>query len=214
MNYKINFKMKSPVSFQDFIMFDGVIAYAYACEKNKEKGPRVGRLSFKKEDLIDFSPMPIEMHEDGYFMASWGFYEKDGLVEHLASWKKRWAEEADYLADFGKNKRKVDIARGNFKSYNSQIRVVDLANIWFYFQSYDIEEVKRLLDTYVVGLGKKISQGYGLIDSYEIEKLDYNPFGGQIVRPIPAKETIGNMRFLGFRPPYWLAENQTFCLTE
>ena len=64
MNYKITFQLKTPICFQEPTMFDGLVAYAYAQENNNE--PQINRLSYTKEQLIDFKPMPIVKHKDGY----------------------------------------------------------------------------------------------------------------------------------------------------
>lgn len=211
MNYKIIFQIKTPIAFSDNIMFDGLIAYAFAQESKRVNN---GRLSFSKDEMIDFSKMPILMDSDSkYFMASWMFYEKDNLIEHLGSWKKRWANEDDEYADFGKNIRKVRINNADFKSYNMPIRLVDVPKCWFYFQSNNLSEVERLIKTYIVGLGKKVSQGNGIIDSFEIVELENNPFD-EIVRPIPTDKPNANTQFIGFRPPYWLPENQGHCLIQ
>ncbi len=214
MNYKITFQLKTPICFQEPIMFDGLIAYAYAQENSKEAN--ISRLSYSKDQLIDFDPMPITKHSDGYFMASWMMYDKNGIIEYLGSWKKRWANEFDYLADFGKNIRKVRINNADFKSYDMPVRLVDLKEVWFYFQSNDVAEVERLLNTHIIGLGKKISQGNGLISSFVIEPLDYDPFK-KIIRPIPVKEVPTNFKgelnlvYTGYYPPYWMPDNQVFC---
>lgn len=211
MNYKITFQVKTPISFQDILMFDGVLAYAYAQEQLKGVEQDTQKLTYSKDELIDFSPMPLVMHPDGYFMASWMFFNETGAVEHLSSWKKRWANEHDELANFGKQKRKVRVNAGTFKSYSMPIRLVDVGECWFYFQSENVSEVIRLLDTHIVGLGKKIAQGYGLISSFEVAELSYNPFLNDIIRPIPTSEKGNNVRYIGFRPPYWMSDNQGYC---
>jgi len=210
-NYKITFKIKTPISFQDIIMFDGIIAYAYAQEQLQGVEQQSQKLSYSKDELIDFSPMPIIKHPDGYFMASWMFYEMDGVVEYLGSWKKRWANEHDHLSDFGKQKRKVRVNAANFKSYDVPIRLVDIPECWFFFQSKNVQEVERLLNKHIVGIGKKIAQGNGLIESFDIEELEYNPFE-KVIRPIPTDNRDKNVRFIGYYPPYWMSENQGFCL--
>jgi len=210
-NYKITFQIKTPVSFQDTIMFDGIVAYAYAQDQMKGVRGQAQKLSYSKDELIDFSSMPIIKHEDGYFMASWMFYEMDEMVEYLGSWKKRWANEHDHLSDFGKQKRKVRVDAANFKSYDVPIRLVDISECWFFFQSQNVQEVERLLSKHVVGIGKKIAQGNGLIKSFEIEELQHNPFD-ELIRPIPTIKRGDNVRFTGYYPPYWMSENQGFCL--
>lgn len=212
MNYKITFKLKTPVAVSDTIMFDGLVAYAFAQESSKFNN---GRLSISKDDMIDLTKMPIVYNkEEDYFFASWMLYDVDGAVEHLGSWKKRWANENDEYADFGKNIRKVRINNADYKSYNMPIRLVDLGECYFYFQSNDVDEVRRLIETHIVGLGKKVSQGNGVIESFEIEESEY--MFDNIIRPMPITKLTPNVvtRYIGFKPPYWLPENQKECIVS
>lgn len=213
MNYKITFSLKTPICLSDNIMFDGLIAYSYAQEMINTQN---GKLSFDKDELIDFSGMPIVQHKDGYFMASWMFWKQES-VQYIDSWKKRWSNEYDEYSDFGKNKRKVRINSSEFKSYNTPIPILDIDECWFYFQSDNLFEVSRLLDNNIIALGKKISQGYGIIDSWSISELDYDPFTN-IIRPIPAKEkdvSSGNcnVEYRSWKPPYWLPDNFDYCIS-
>lgn len=211
MNYKITFKIKTPMSFSGAVMFDGILAYAYAQEQLTGVDCQTQKLSYSKDELIDFSPMPLVKHEDGYFMASWMFYED--TVEYLGSWKKRWANEHDELSDFGSQKRKVRINAADFKSYDTPIRLVDIPECWFFFQSDNPDEVSRLISNHVFGIGKKTSQGNGLIESFSITPIDYNPFKNTI-RPIPVGAPGPGIQFVGYYPPYWMQENQGFCRVE
>ena len=209
MNYKITFHLKSPVCFIEKPTFDGLLAWCMM----KDKYGHVEQ-ALNVDTIDSFDDMPIIRHDDGYFMASWMMYEND--VEFTGSWKKRWANQHDHLVDFGKKKKKVRINAGEFKSYNMPLNLHSLEKVSFYFQSKNIDEVKRLL-AYLWGIGKKTSQGYGEIDFFVINAIDYNPFDGNIIRPIPVKnveELKGrtlSVRLMGFKPPYWLPVNQTFC---
>lgn len=213
MTYRITFQIKTPICFQGFVMFDGLIAYAYAQEQQNKVDRQTQRLSF--DNIIDFTPMPIVKHPDGYFMASWMLSDYSDTVEFTGSWKKRWANEHDELANFGKRKRKVRVNAGPHKSYDMPMRLVDIPECYFYFQSADVQEVERLLKTHIVGIGKKMSQGNGLIESFEIEQIDFNPFN-ETIRPIPVKEIQFKdglyIAYVGYYPPYWLPENQKMCI--
>lgn len=214
MTYKITFKLKSPVCFQGFIMFDSILAYAYAQEQLKGVERQTERLTI--DNLIDFTPMPIKMHERGYFMASWMLSDYADTVEYTGSWKKRWANEYDHLADFRKKKRKVRINAGPQKSYDMPMRLVDIPECYFYFQSEDPAEVERLIGKHIIGIGKKRKYGHGYIKSFKIEPVDYDPFE-QIIRPIPVDpdnlEFVPGMEVtnVAWYPPYWMPENHALC---
>lgn len=219
--YKITFKLNSPINFIDKPLFDGILAYCYM----KEHYPNFERkLSYSKDELIDLSDLPIKKDNSDCFIASWMQYDKE--IEFTGSWKKRWANQTDYLADFGKNKRQLRINQGEFKSYSVPLILKSIPQVWFYFDSDNVEEVNRLIDKWLWGIGKKTSQGYGEIDHFKIEKIDYNPFKDNVIRPIPIsglnlsdKEKTelmmsGKVGLHCIKPPYWLTEFAEVCLLE
>lgn len=216
--YKITFNMKTPICFIDKPIFDAIIAYCYTREYLGDKFKQA--LNYDEKDLIDFEAMPIKRHKDGYFIATWMIWDKE--VEYQGSWKKRWANEHDHLADFGKLKRKIRINAGEHKSYDMPMNLHHIPKVWFYFDSENINEVKRLIDKWIFGIGKKTSQGYGEFSSYVIEKAEFD-FQGESCRPIPISEEQFlemmkapnqslSVKYTGFRPPYWLPSNQGYCV--
>lgn len=211
--YKITFEMVKSMSFIDLPTFDGILSYAFAREKNGDK-PFIQKLNYESDELIDFSEMPITRHENGYFIASSMFFGDCEIIEDTQRWRKRWDCKNDRLADFGKNKRKIDISRGQFKSYDMPITTKLIEKCWFYFQSTNVNEVERLLKKWIHFLGKKRSQGYGEIKSFKIEttKFDFN----KIYRPIPVKFLDSydseKIKYCAWRPPYWLPDNFDNCI--
>lgn len=211
--YKITFNLKSPVSFIDLPTFDGVLAWCYMKDKY---GIVEQKLTI--DNVESFEDMPLCKHPDGYFIASWMQYDKAKAIEYTGSWKKRWANQHDHLADFGKKVKKVRINAGEFKSYDMPVVLQNIKTVWFYFASDNIERVRYLVANHLWGIGKKTAQGYGEVESFQIEEIEYNPFLSEVIRPIPVNESdLANLqklsvRLMGFRPPYWLPENQGFCL--
>jgi CRISPR type IV-associated protein Csf3 len=213
--YKITFNLTSPLAMQQTIMFDGLLAYAYFQEHAPDKEKNIGRLSF--DEIYDFSGMPLVLNERGYHMASWLLYEKEMAAEQIHTALKKWEEGLDHMADFGKAKRAVMIDRGEFKTTQIPIRVVNVPQVWFYFQSDNVGEVQRLIEKHIVGIGKKISRGYGFFSRFDIEEAE-NVFETQILRPIPVDESEveytvegRSYEYRAWKMPYWLPENFTFC---
>lgn len=215
--FKITFKLKNQISFIDIPTFDGVLAYAYA----KEKLPGCDfaqKLSFSKDEILDFSEMPISKHEKGYFLASFMFFDESKAIEHIQKWRKRWDNKHDYIADFDGKVRKVRIDAADFKSYDIPLRVIAIDKIWFYFVSENVNEVERLISRHIYFLGKKRSQGYGEIANFEIEKSDFD--FKTIFRPIPIdfveknSTFVSEIRYCSWQPPYWLPENFTQCAVK
>lgn len=221
--YKITFDLRSAISFSHRPTFDSILAWCYLKDKYGEVDQK---LNISVNNLENFDVMPLVKHQRGYFMASWLMF--DNAIGHempqlkyegTSSWKKRWAGEHDFLVAVknGKTKR-IRINAGEFKSYDVPIVVFDLKTVWFYFDSNNITEVERLVKTHLYGIGKKTAYGYGEITGFTIDKIDFDPFVNSVIRPIPMEPTdLTNgkkikSKLMAWKPPYWLPENQTFCI--
>lgn len=210
--YKITFELSSPISFIDRPCLDGILAYAWTKE---EFGTVQARLSIPKEELIDFtSVLPLKVHEKGYFLSSHMHFDGNCAIEQTGSWKKRWANKHDQIADFGRSKRKIDVGRGEFKSYDMPLNLMSTPEVWFFFQSDDISRVEYLIDKHILYLGKKRSQGYGEISDFSITECEEQ----KIIRPIPVRffdeVPAGQLKFCAWKPPYWLPDNFENCIIE
>lgn len=198
------------MSFTYLPVFDSILAWCYLKEKY---GYVEQKLDIKEEDIDSFEDLPITKHKDGYFQASWLYFEKS--IESISSWKKRWDSRHDSRTKFS-GVRKVRTNAGEFKSYDMPIVIQNIDTCWFYFMSENVDRVRVLVSKHLFGIGKKTSQGLGEIESFTIEEATENPFEG-ICRPIPVKyEDLINYkaiktRRLGYKPPYWLPYNQTAC---
>lgn len=213
--FKITFELGSPISFTTRPTFDAILAYAYVHDM---LGYVPQFLNISESGVLKFENLPIKRHEKGYFLASYMQYDESIAIESIEKWKKRWANKYDYLADFGKGKkRSISIQSGEFKSYDVPFPIIDIPEVWFYFDSDNIAEIDRLIDNYVSHIGKKRSQGFGYIKSKKLEIIDYNPFENDIIRPIPFefidKEKFPNVEldFTAWKPPYWNSCNFELC---
>lgn len=209
--YKITFQLAAPVSFIDRPTFDGILAYAFARELNAGKR-EFTKQSFTESELIDFSGMPITRHRYGYFIASQLMYDESRARETVQRWRKRWDQKNEHFADFGKNRRKVDVQRGEFKSYDMPIRLVAVPEVWFVFESDNVAEVERLVAKHIFSLGKKRTVGHGEIAGFSISETDE-----PVIRPIPERFFTENtenaeIRFCTFAPPYWDVSKAEKCV--
>lgn len=203
--YEITFYLKSPISFLDAPKFDSIITWCFIKDK---LGYVPQKLIIAEEELI-FTDIPISVNEDNLFLASYMMYEENG-VEHISYFHKQWNQKDDHLVDFGKAKRKLEINKGDYKSYSFPFSVKNLPKVWFRFYTDNLEEIKRLIDNYLYALGKKTGAGYGIIDYYLITETEE-----KFVIPIPAKEvdlsSNTKIEFIAYKPPYWLPENHRYC---
>ena len=203
------------VAFQQQIMFDGLLAYAYVQEHGTSDDKGIGKLSIQTP--FDFSGMPIECHKDGYYSGSWMFYNKDKASKQVQTSLKKWDEQHDYMADFGKAQRAVQIDKGEFKTTQIPIQVLTVPEVWFFFRSGNVSEVHRLIEKHIAGIGKKVSRGHGFFSSFVIEELAKNPFG-EIIRPIPVTEAEvrqiqagAKYEYCAWTFPYWETTNFQMC---
>jgi len=210
--YKITFHLTDPICFIDRPVFDSILAYAYVKEKN---GFVAQKLNLTKEEMIDFSLMPLKLHKNGYFIASQMFF--DEAINFTGSWKKRWDNQHDYLVDFGEGKkRKIEINKGEFKSYDMPLNLYSIPEVYFVFDSDNVNEVERLIEKHIAFIGKKGSQGYGMFDTFSIDEIDLD-FDKNILRPIPVEFLIGKdkegyeIKYTSWKPPYWLPINFEVC---
>lgn len=203
--YEITFYLKSPISFIDAPKFDSIISWCYI----KDKLGRVPQQLIIAEELLDFKEIPITTNEDDLFKASFMMYEDNG-VEHISHLHKQWYAKEDKMVDFGRAKRKIEIAKGNFKSFSIPLSVKNIDKVWFRFYSDNITEIERLIDKHLYAIGKKTAIGYGIIDRYTILETK-EPF----LIPVPAKEEdltqTNKIEFIAYKPPYWLPENHQYC---
>lgn len=209
-SYKITFRLDTPMSITEKPTFDALLSYCYAKQVLGDKF--YNKLSYSDDEIVDFSKMPLELNKNDYFMASSMIFNEKEQVKFTERWRKRWANEFDSIADFGKTKRRVQINKKEFKSYDMPLQVVDVEACWFYFKSNNINAVQSLIENHLFAIGKKASQGYGIINSYDIKENDFDYT--QVFRPIPVTDNeykSSNVRFCSFYPPYWDVSRFNLC---
>jgi hypothetical protein len=220
--YKITFNLDSAICFIDLPIFDSILSYAWVKDK---LGYVPHKLTLTKDEMNDFNKsvqmdnLPITKHKDGYYLAS--FMQYKDSVEFTGSWKKRWANKHDKLADFGKSKRVIEIDKGKLKSYDMPLNLHSIKEVWFYFDSDNVKEVERLLTTHIYSIGKKQSQGYGIIKGMKLEQIEHNPFD-KVIRPIPITNLSdnekthlmvdGKLKFMRLQAPYWSMVDAQLCI--
>lgn len=215
--YKITFTLKSGFCAAYPPLFDSILSWAYCVAYANRDTDLRGELVWMSDDdsrVFDFSTVLTIVYRDGLPCASEMFWDKDAAVLDVIRKRKKWDNKNDDIADFGKKKAQAQINKGEFKSYDIPYQVTVVDKVWFYFESNDLEGVRDLL-RYVVGLGKHASEGYGEIESYEIEPESELSFeSGRILRPIPVAwmgEQPYRRQLRAWKPPYWNPANNVLC---
>ncbi len=137
-------------------------------------------------------PLAAGNHTVSFFRSF--FRERDQMPEFFFDTKTGWPENVkDGIAKV----RTGDIARGIFKPakndypllYRSDFSRDPILLVVAFFGHGDPERVRTLL-RFLPGIGRKVHQGYGLIESVRIDPIeqDYSLIrNGQPMRPIPVE---------------------------
>ncbi len=211
--------LAGPVAASDpFIHLDSFLAYAAGVEA----------IGFDELQQLSGSPeyfedeMPLEKTEVGddwvwsCSAAHAGYMDEPGMGEwFVARWRKRFDNDPEHA----KKNTQVNITTGEFKSYNAALPYSPATELVFYFEG-DAEAVQNLIDRHVAGIGKKNTQGYGLIRDIEITETGRSSavyHDGHVLRSVPARflngaETGVTIERRTTRPPYWHADNQCMAV--
>lgn len=201
--------MISPVVFIDYPVFDSILAYCVYQSKRKIADVK----SPSGSEIIDFE-LPLARHKDfGFYLCS---YAMPVPVEGTDFWSKRWDSEHDFIADFKKAKRRVNIASGKSKSFLIPVVTQSFTKLYFYFDG-DPDAVSFYIRNYLVGIGKKVAMGFGWYSEFRIDKIE--PSANYcLVRPLPLDFLENNLcelaglsieqGFGSWKLPYWKAEYQ------
>ena len=214
-NFKVIAHMATPIAAINNITLDSIISFAKAKEILEDEifnGKNICGTEEEIRNMLD----PILDKKMGVYCTSCGMGDNK---EFVTSWSKRWDDKHDDIVTGFKGKARVDTGAGHFKNYHMPLVVKSYKIISFYVRG-DMEEIKRLLETYVYFLGKKGSQGFGQILRWEFEEIkeNYSLFkDGMIMRSIPCKEldlkefTEVNIERVPVIPPYWRNDCRELC---
>jgi len=162
-------------------------------------------------DLI-VADLPLERRGSGdrwHWACSFNVVKPIG--EYITHWHKRFDDTLEKYLDFKGRRGKVDGKSGKYKAYRMPLNILLMPYLEWYAVG-DIDAVRDLCMR-IVSLGKKPSQGYGMVERWEVEPVtaDYSEVkDGKLTRAVYdlPEGVAGNIRMHGMRPPYWLRENQ------
>ncbi len=198
-NLKITALLASPLSFNYDILFDTLLISA------KAKGLKMSDDEFNADNAINVQD--IVRYLGDIPLCSKGFVEG---IEGTAKYYKRFDEDSELFAC----NKKIETGKGKFKNYSNTINTIHSSEIIFYCFG-DKEKISKLLEK-VYSIGKKISQGYGIVREWKIEECNEinwfdidTPF-----RPIPCemfKSNNKNRKVVAYKFPYWYKGNKKLC---
>lgn len=219
---QIDFDMATPFSSIHLQHIDSILAYH-------------SLLQLFPEDFYDMhetrppleSPLPLEKRSNNAGQWWWAASAAKYILEleSIATWKKRWDEEHDYLVEEpDKRLFRIDHKAGHYKAYNMPI-LLRSAKVLSFCCVGNLEEIERLLSK-VTHMGKKRSQGWGRIRKIAITDSDYDwscwdregkpmraiPMNSQEILEITNKTGGVHLANVAYRAPYWWPGNKALCV--
>ncbi|MDA8115745.1 MAG: hypothetical protein M0Z43_13625 [Acidithiobacillus sp.] len=222
--YTLHIKFYSPCVYTTPITLDAVIAWCIAKRKAAD------------EQYLGFYQMPGSVPETeglnqlnrvikhvvgGYGVPVASYMQSDTEpIQFAESWKTRFESKFAHLCNFGGGRRRIDTASGFYRSYNMPLPAKSIDRCWFAFIG-DGAAVLDLLQNEVVGICKKVGEGFGWLDQVELYEASWTWQQICRMRPFPKRFADGSdhdigvsdqqQAVCGWKPPYWLRRNIEVC---
>jgi len=228
---EITAKMIGPVAYNpaEGLSLDGPLAFAAALER---EGAAFydDRPSNEELAAITSTPdpeMPLEVYRDA---GTW-LYACSHAIPCGAQASEQLHRNKRFDDGFAaaypealdlSRKRVVRANSGPLKSYHMPL-FLEIADRLVWHAIGEPEKVERLLRAHIHHLGKGHNAGHGRVASWTVESSDelerrwmwQDTQPRTPARPLPIGMTpdnwTGETAVTGYRPPYWLATNQTLC---
>lgn len=198
-NLKITAYMSSPLVINHDLMLDAILI-----------GKKAIELKLSNETLDPMNPLEIrdivEYFED-IPLCSKAIFE--GL-DSKSVYYKRFDDDSEMY----KITKKIETGKGKYKNYSNSLKVTDTDKVIF-FAKGNKELIEKYL-SWTCGLGKKLSQGYGLVRDWKVEEVakEIDFFDTeQPYRPLPCElfKGEGTKKMVAYKFPYWFNGNKKVC---
>lgn len=195
------------------IMLDAILYHAWYLKH----APHVLEGLYNVEQ-ISYVGLPLKQLENNRWAASKGVYKE--IANQIEYYNKRpdffAGDKIDYL---DMDKGLISDSVGLYRAYRNPqlIRTVKDGIITFFAVGHK-KEIQELLNL-MIGVGKKISMGFGIVSKWDVEEIeeDYtteHPIYG-LMRPIEVdksdKAYSSPIMEYAIKPPYWKAANRRLC---
>lgn len=202
--------------YEPYLALDSILAWAWMQENHPDLlfNSDPARRELIEPDL----PLGKVGNGDDWFWAC-DFAHVEQLKEEIAYWNRRVdAAEAEKYVDFQGRRGKLNTSSGRYKAYRMPLPVSIVPEITWTAEG-DAAEVRRLLRR-ITHIGKKRSQGYGLVAEWVVEEVpgEWGPWmDGRLRRPVPASMEVppdipAYKTVLSIRPPYWHPSRKRVCV--
>ncbi|MFW5720780.1 MAG: hypothetical protein ACOCWW_00175 [Bacteroidota bacterium] len=195
---KITAYLKRPLLTNGDMYLDAII-YSYCAREQLGEDWYWNKLEMSQK--LQNIKLPIQK-VNGLYMCSRAKYKpKKEFVEY---WRKRFqdGDQFEKYCNLGK-KSKLYVNMGVYKNYNMPINCILTDKIeWIIIG--DKEEIEKILKN-IYTVGKKRSQGYGMVKEWKIEETKKR---GERHFPVHNKNIKEKKFFCSLKPPYFLLKRE------
>lgn len=206
------------------VTIDGPLLYAVMLEQKGDSffGSQPTPAAIAAESERPHPRMPLAVHEQA---GHWTYKASHGLLVgrvgtdmHHVHKRFDMPLAQAHIGDIADRRTRLPTNTGEFKAYRLP-RWVELVERVEWNAVGDLQETLRLLQEHVTHIGKQTGTGHGVVAAWEV--VEHNQPGlwmfgedGNPARPLPV-EWVGAARGAraSIRPPYWLPQHQTECVT-
>lgn len=202
-NLKIIAFMNSPLVINYDLMLDAILISKKAIELKLDSESMDFENALEIKDIVQYlGDIPL---------CSKAIFEG---IDSKAVYYKRFDEDGEFT-----DNKKIKIGSGKYKNYCNTLKVTDSEKVTFYCIG-DKKQIQTLLNQ-CYSLGKKQSQGYGIVKKWEIETIKNeinfldidNP-----LRPLPIDLFLTdqikfkkNIKLVTYKFPYYYNGNKKKC---
>lgn len=213
--YRLDIQFYSPCVFYDPPILDSIIAYCLERENNDRLAFFAGRSSTREFIGVKKLPELIEFYQDIPLTTQLQF--KSDAPIWMDSWKTRFDfRHHRYMEK--KSSNIINASSGKYRSFNVPLQARLIQSGYFVFIGEGLQ-VYELLKKWIFAIGKKPSEGFGVIDKMSL--MRFTGFKETFIlerRPIPSRiakdlDIGGFERMAAWKPPYWRKENHVLCIT-
>lgn len=177
------------------VHLDALLAWAALHVAHYPQAHRPHAPTSSSRDVTDV-PIPVLRDASGVWCCS-ALWVPDGTPRGRVAWSQRPTVEHMHLLAA----RQVAVTHGPTRARREELVVWPAHALTAHLIGHP-DWVARLLDR-IGSVGKKRSQGYGVVAGWLVEPVDdpgsWQVWGGVVRRPLP--DPAGRM--MGVRPPYW-----------
>lgn len=215
---RITLDMAAPiVSTGHMIHLDAMLAWIRT-KHAPQTGPKP--VAWEPDECVSL-PLAVMRDGDDWWYRASAVRLEDGATSR-AAWSKKWDKDHEDLLDLGRASQ-LTLKLGRNKEARVPIELIYVPRLVFYAVG-EYRRVKKLINR-VTHVGAKASQGYGLIASMTIDKLDMDPdfdLDWKTIDDRPARNlpigfaerrglVIDRVVTAPLRPPYWRLLDAHVC---